>query len=184
MGDEEEAQKILQRLQALKQQREMIISKITELDNEHTEHTLVIDTLQPLPPERRCFRMIGEVLVERTNVEVLQAVMQNRDMVRRVLALESRVARPPRVPRHALLDSPPVITRVRLPRASERTHRTCASRQLKRAMEEFAEQLKAKERELLDHIKKHNIRQTSDIPRAQGRTEEQAEQRSASGVLV
>ncbi|KAG8461718.1 hypothetical protein KFE25_001336 [Diacronema lutheri] len=135
MGDEEEAQKILQRLQALKQQREMIISKITELDNEHTEHTLVIDTLQPLPPERRCFRMIGEVLVERTNVEVLQAVMQNRDM-------------------------------------------------LKRAMEEFAEQLKAKERELLDHIKKHNIRQTSDIPRAQGRTEEQAEQRSASGVLV
>lgn len=83
MGDEEQAQAILSRLSTLKEQRQMIISKITELDGEHTEHNLVISTLEPLPPERRCFRMIGEVLVERNNAEVLQAVIQNRDNVRR-----------------------------------------------------------------------------------------------------
>lgn len=54
--------------------------------------------------------------------------------------------------------------------------------QLKKAMEEFAEHLKAKERELLDHIKKHNIRQTSDIPRAKGQGSGEAAR--SSGVLV
>lgn len=49
-------------------------------------------------------------------------------------------------------------------------------------MEEFAEHLKAKERELLEHIKKHNIRQTSDDPRAKGQGA--GETARNSGVLV
>lgn len=82
MGDQAEAAKILGKLNALKEQRQTIVSKIAELDGEHTEHNLVINTLEPLPSDRRCFRMIGEVLVERTNAEVLKAVIENRDNVR------------------------------------------------------------------------------------------------------
>jgi hypothetical protein len=55
-------------------------------------------------------------------------------------------------------------------------------RQLKKAMSEMSEVLMAKERELLDHIKKHNIRQTNDAPGTK-RQPEQAPARS-SGVLV
>lgn len=46
----------------------------------------------------------------------------------------------------------------------------------------MSEVLMAKERELLDHIKKHNIRQTNDTSGAK-RQPEQAPARS-SGVLV
>lgn len=91
--EERQAQAILSTLNNLKEQRQMIISKIAELDSEHTEHNLVISTLEPLPPERRCFRMIGEVLVERNNAEVLQAVIQNRDNVRAAPFLLARVCR-------------------------------------------------------------------------------------------
>ncbi len=41
----------------------------------------MIETLQGVSPDRRCFRMIGGVLVERTVREVLPALEANRDKV-------------------------------------------------------------------------------------------------------
>ncbi|KAK1313436.1 putative prefoldin subunit 2 [Acorus calamus] len=55
-----------------------IYSKITELEMEVSEHSLVIGAIQPLDPSRRCYRMIGGVLVERTIREVLPAVQRNK----------------------------------------------------------------------------------------------------------
>mmetsp|Transcript_24048 Transcript_24048/g.65057 ORF Transcript_24048/g.65057 Transcript_24048/m.65057 type:complete len:138 (-) Transcript_24048:452-865(-) len=131
-----QAQEILAHLQQLKDQRQQIMSKIAELDAEHSEHNLVISTLEPLEPNRRCFRMIGEVLVERTNAEVLQAVIQSRD-------------------------------------------------NLKKAMGEMAEVLKGKERELLDFVKKHNIRQTNDMAGlAKAASGVAKEEEKSTGVLV
>ena len=37
--------------------------KINTLDLDKTEHELVINALDPLPAERKCFRMIGQVRV-------------------------------------------------------------------------------------------------------------------------
>lgn len=42
---------------------------------------LVIDTLKDLDPERKCFRMIGGVLVERNVKEVLAALRTNEEGV-------------------------------------------------------------------------------------------------------
>lgn len=56
--------------------------KINTLDLDKTEHELVINALEPLPGDRKCFRMIGNVVVERTVAEVLPAVKKNRDSVR------------------------------------------------------------------------------------------------------
>lgn len=53
-------------------------SKITELEMEVSEHSLVINAIKPLDPSRRCYRMIGGVLVERTIKEVLPAVQTNK----------------------------------------------------------------------------------------------------------
>ncbi len=41
----------------------------------------MIDTLEGVSDDRRCFRMIGGVLVERTVREVLSALEDNRDKV-------------------------------------------------------------------------------------------------------
>nr|PNR27968.1 hypothetical protein PHYPA_028560 [Physcomitrium patens] len=43
-----------------------LYNKINELEQELNEHQLVISAIQPLDPGRKCFRMIGGVLVERT----------------------------------------------------------------------------------------------------------------------
>lgn len=62
-----------------------IYSKITELEMEVSEHSLVMNAIQPLDPSRRCYRMIGGVLVERTIKEVLPAVLRNKEGLEEVV---------------------------------------------------------------------------------------------------
>lgn len=56
--------------------------KINQLDLDHTEHDLVIQALEPLEADRKCFRMIGSVVVERTVKEVLPAVQKNKAQIK------------------------------------------------------------------------------------------------------
>ena len=46
---------------------------------------LVMETLEPLPQERKCFRLINGVLVERTVKDVLPALKTNSDGLKQVL---------------------------------------------------------------------------------------------------
>jgi prefoldin subunit 2 len=48
-------------------------------------HRLVLETLEPLPADRKCFRMINGVLVERTVKDVVPALKTNSDGLRKVL---------------------------------------------------------------------------------------------------
>ncbi|SPC66315.1 related to GIM4 - Gim complex component (prefoldin subunit 2) [Ustilago sp. UG-2017b] len=65
-----------------------IASKIGELEGEADEHKLVIDTLSEASkndPDRKCFRLIGGVLVERTVKEVLPALQTNLEGLKQIL---------------------------------------------------------------------------------------------------
>ena len=53
---------------------------------EVSEHSLVVGAMEPLDPTRRCYRMIGGVLVERTIKEVLPAVYRNKEGLEEVVA--------------------------------------------------------------------------------------------------
>jgi prefoldin subunit 2 len=44
-----------------------------------------LETLEPLPGERKCFRMINGVLVERTVGEVVPALKTNSEGLKKVL---------------------------------------------------------------------------------------------------
>jgi len=46
---------------------------------------LVLETLDPLPSDRKCFRMVNGVLVERTVKEVIPAVRTNSDGLKKIL---------------------------------------------------------------------------------------------------
>jgi prefoldin subunit 2 len=48
-------------------------------------HRLVLETLEPLPADRKCFRMINGVLVERTVKDVVPALKTNSEGLRKVL---------------------------------------------------------------------------------------------------
>lgn len=45
----------------------------------------MLETLEPLPGDRKCFRMINGVLVERTVKDVVPALKTNSDGLKKVL---------------------------------------------------------------------------------------------------
>ncbi|KAJ6755374.1 PREFOLDIN SUBUNIT 2 [Salix purpurea] len=71
---------------AMRTELNQIYSKTTELEMDASEHSLVINAIQPLDQSRRCYRMIGGVLVERTVKEVLPAVQRNKEGIEEVIA--------------------------------------------------------------------------------------------------
>ncbi|KAM7315280.1 prefoldin subunit 2 [Ixodes scapularis] len=55
---------------------------------------LVAEALQKVDGDRRCYRMVGGVLVERTVKDILPAVMQNKDNIAKsVDALNDRIVK-------------------------------------------------------------------------------------------
>ncbi|RYF47265.1 MAG: hypothetical protein EOO38_12495, partial [Cytophagaceae bacterium] len=50
-----------------------------------TRHRLVLETLEPLPGDRKCFRMINGVLTERTVKEVVPILKTNSDGLKKAL---------------------------------------------------------------------------------------------------
>ncbi|TPX08895.1 uncharacterized protein E0L32_009599 [Thyridium curvatum] len=64
---------------------QQIAQKIGDVEQEAEEHKLVLETLGPLPEDRKCFRLINGVLVERTVKEVVPALKTNADGLKKVL---------------------------------------------------------------------------------------------------
>ncbi|KKK17182.1 hypothetical protein P175DRAFT_0436417 [Aspergillus ochraceoroseus IBT 24754] len=64
---------------------QQLAQKIGDIEQEAEEHKLVIDTLEPLPEDRKCFRMVNGVLVERTVSDVLPSLKTNSDGLKQVL---------------------------------------------------------------------------------------------------
>lgn len=74
-----------QQLNQLKNEHQMYMEKLMELDMELEEHAVVIKALEPLDESRRCHRLIGGVLVERQVSEVLPALLHNQSNVANML---------------------------------------------------------------------------------------------------
>lgn len=82
---EGEQQQVLQAANALRNSLRQLVGKMGELDTERSEHALVEKTIKDLDPKRRCFRMVGGVLVERTVEEVLPALRANMANISKIM---------------------------------------------------------------------------------------------------
>ncbi|KAJ1018067.1 hypothetical protein NDA16_004936 [Ustilago loliicola] len=81
-------QEAAQVYQSRRSELQGIASKVGELEAEADEHKLVIETLTEASkndPDRKCFRLIGGVLVERTVKEVLPALQTNLEGLKQIL---------------------------------------------------------------------------------------------------
>merc|ERR1712000_54186 len=78
-------QELQQQYSNYKNTLQQIASKIGDVESEAEEHKLVLETLEPLPGDRKCFRMINGVLVERTVKDVVPALKTNSEGLRKVL---------------------------------------------------------------------------------------------------
>jgi prefoldin subunit 2 len=82
-------QEIQQNYQRIQGDVQNLARKIGELEQEADEHELVLTTLEEAlakEPDRKCFRLIGGVLVERTVKDVVPALQTNRDGIRKVIS--------------------------------------------------------------------------------------------------
>ncbi len=52
-----------------------------EIEEEKREHNLVIDAVKNLEPERKCWRLVGGVLVERSLGEIMVTLKENIEML-------------------------------------------------------------------------------------------------------
>ena len=82
---------IARKFNELNQASNQLAQKIAELEFDKNEHRLVEETLKPLDGKRRAYRLVGEVLVERTVEEVLPSVSNNREKVRWCMHLSLRI---------------------------------------------------------------------------------------------
>ncbi|KAM3955693.1 prefoldin 2 [Aphomia sociella] len=72
-------------LQTLRTEQRQLANKISELEMDLNEHKTVIDTLREVEGPRKCFRMVGGVLVERTVADVLPELESNRERLPKAL---------------------------------------------------------------------------------------------------
>ncbi|KAG2468894.1 PFD2 protein, partial [Polypterus senegalus] len=79
------AEQVVAGFQRLRQEQRSMASKAAELEMEINEHSLVIETLKEVDPSRKCYRMVGGVLVERTVKEVLPALENNKEQISRIV---------------------------------------------------------------------------------------------------
>ena len=72
-------QEVINTYQMLRQEVSQLFTKLNDLENQKAEHKLVIDAIKDLDPKRKCFRLIGGVLVERTVQDTLPAVTEHME---------------------------------------------------------------------------------------------------------
>ncbi|CAB3246748.1 unnamed protein product [Arctia plantaginis] len=80
--------------QTLRSEQRQLANKISELEMDLNEHKIVIETLRGVDKSRKCFRMVGGVLVERTVAEVLPELENNCEQLPKALnALEDQLTK-------------------------------------------------------------------------------------------
>lgn len=174
-------------LNLLREQCTDIASKVNAMEMDKTEHTLVIQALEPLPKERKCFRMIGNVVVERTVAEVLPAVQKNRDQVRSDPRRRSDPR--PRWPAHALRALCAALFCL-IPTHVSDTLLACLSTlptpslslQISEMITKMTETLATKQKEADDFQKKHKI--TSQGGGGRAAPQQEDDEGGSQGVLI
>ena len=85
---------VVAKYQRMRQDEQAKRAKIQELMSQEAEFRVVIETLKPVDPDRRCYHQIGGVLAERTVKEVLPVLEVNRDGLAKLLStLEAEFAK-------------------------------------------------------------------------------------------
>ncbi|CAD8086590.1 unnamed protein product [Paramecium sonneborni] len=65
----------------LRQDYAEIFRVYLDIEDERKEHTLVLDAVKNIDPKRRCWRLIGGVLVERQLEDVLKSLKESLELL-------------------------------------------------------------------------------------------------------
>jgi len=68
-------QEVAQRYNQLQQETQALLSKMLEIEDEKKEHELVIETIKDLEPDRKCWRLLNGVLMEKRKEDLHQELI-------------------------------------------------------------------------------------------------------------
>uniref|UniRef100_A0A3B0N5Q2 Prefoldin subunit, putative n=1 Tax=Theileria annulata TaxID=5874 RepID=A0A3B0N5Q2_THEAN len=68
-------------MKRLEKERVTLIGQMEDVSQDSSEHRLVLKNLSKLPSDRKCYRIIGGVAVERTVEEVMPSLASHADML-------------------------------------------------------------------------------------------------------
>ncbi|XP_068611703.1 prefoldin subunit 2 [Brachionichthys hirsutus] len=74
-------EQVVATFQKMRQEQRSLASKAAEMEMDINEHSLVIETLKDVDHSRKCYRLVGGVLVERTVKEVLPALETHKEQI-------------------------------------------------------------------------------------------------------
>ena len=72
------------RYKQLQQEAQALVTKMLEIDDERKENELVLESISQLEDNRKCWRLVNGVLMEKTKVEVvpeMRTVINNLNAV-------------------------------------------------------------------------------------------------------
>ncbi|ESO89496.1 hypothetical protein LOTGIDRAFT_218864 [Lottia gigantea] len=78
-------EQVISQFNEMRQQQRSFVSKISEIEMDIKEHELVLETLREVDDGRKCYRMVGGVLVERTVKDVLPALTNNKEQMSKLV---------------------------------------------------------------------------------------------------
>eukprot|EP00049_Salpingoeca_infusionum_P018377 m.356981 g.356981 ORF g.356981 m.356981 type:complete len:125 (+) comp17678_c0_seq1:310-684(+) len=78
-------EEIVMKFRDMREEQASLNQKLYEFKMDIDEHRVVEDALKVAPGERKCYRLIGGVLVERTVAEVLPAIQANKKQIETVV---------------------------------------------------------------------------------------------------
>ncbi|XP_045210075.1 prefoldin subunit 2-like [Mercenaria mercenaria] len=90
MATKKSQEEIIAGFQELRQHQRQVVGKISDIEMDMKEHELVIETLKEVDDQRKCFRLVGGVLVERTVKDVLPALVNNKEQMGKLVETLSR----------------------------------------------------------------------------------------------
>lgn len=79
MGEQQREQEIIEKYKSLLNERDAIAGMVLERQGDLDEHMLVLKTLKNCQEDRKAWRLVGDVLVERTVLSVLPEIERNRE---------------------------------------------------------------------------------------------------------
>ncbi|KAI8446583.1 Prefoldin, partial [Phakopsora pachyrhizi] len=77
------SEELVSTFKSLRDDIQTITSKAAQLERDSDEHSVVIETLNQSSnhDQRRCFRMVGGILIERNVKETLVDLIQHKDQI-------------------------------------------------------------------------------------------------------
>lgn len=79
MSEQQREREIVERYKMLLNERDAIAGMILERQSDLDEHLLVLKTLKSCQGDRKAWRLVGDVLVERTVESVIPEIEKNKD---------------------------------------------------------------------------------------------------------